>query len=182
MGELTRRRVLAVAGATTMGAVAGCMGSGDEDPDGGTEDGGNESDGGENDGGDSSGTDDGATDQTGTILGDVTVENLDNTSHTVDVLVEFDGEIEDWSTEILETNGDSTTLERNWPSEPGSFRVVARVDGEEVREVTPADWNDPDCFNLFISVRSGGVTIASGTSGGPCGSGEADADDATAAE
>lgn len=180
MGELTRRRVLAVAGATTMGAVAGCMGSGD---DGAEEGDGNESDGGENDGGDSSGTDDGAADQTGTILGDVTVENLDNTSHTVDVLVEFDGEIEDWSTEALETNGDSTTLERNWPSEPGSFRVVARVDGEEPREVTPADWNDPDCFNLFISVRGdSGVTIASGTSGGPCGSGDADSDNATAAE
>ncbi|AHF98295.1 hypothetical protein HALLA_04820 [Halostagnicola larsenii XH-48] len=191
MGELTRRRVLAVAGATTMGSVAGCMGSGDDGPDGDAEDGGNESDGGgdgESDGGDSTGTDDGAddaesADRTGTVLGDITVENLDDASHTIDVLVEFDGEIEAWSTEVLETNGDSTTLERNWPSDPGSFRVIARVDGEELREATPADWNDPDCFNLFISVRGDdSVTIASGTSGGPCGSGEADADDTTAAD
>lgn len=182
MGELTRRRVLAVAGATTTGAVAGCMGSGD-DPDGAAEDGGNESDGGDSTGTGGEADDSESADRTGTILGDVTVENLDDTSHTVDVLVEFGGEIEDWSTESLETNGDSTTLERNWPSEPGSFRVVARVDGEELREVTPADWNDPDCFNLFISVRGdSGVTIASGTSGGPCGSGETDGDDATAAE
>lgn len=188
MGDRTRRQMLAVASTTTVGAIAGCMGSGDGDPDGATDDDGNETTGDEN-GGDESGGPDGGTDesgstaQTGTILGDITVENLDETGHTVDVIVEFGGEIEEWTTETLETSGDSTTLERNWPSEPGSFSVVARLDGESVREVTPADWNDPDCFNLFISVRSDdGVTMASGTSGGPCGSGDADDDDATEAE
>ncbi len=176
MGEITRRRVLAVASATTMGAVAGCTSSGEEDENGGDDE--------TADGGDETETESSETDgQTGTVLGDITVENMDETSHTVDVLVEFDGEIEDWTSESLEESGESTTLERNWPSDPGSIRIVARVDGDEFTEATPADWNDPDCFNLYVSVRDAdGVTIAADTDSGPCGSGDTDVDDAEEAE
>ncbi|MDJ1432862.1 hypothetical protein [Halostagnicola sp. A-GB9-2] len=177
MAEITRRRVLAVAGATTMGAVAGCTSSGEEDENGGDD----ESGGSEGDGTETESSETG--DQTGTVLGNITVENMDDSSHTVDVLVEFDGEIEDWTSESLGSSGDTTTLERNWPSEPGPIRIVARVDGDEFTEVTPADWNDPDCFNLYVSVRdSDGVTIAAETDSGPCGPGDGDIDDAEEAD
>ncbi|ELY45680.1 hypothetical protein [Natronorubrum sulfidifaciens] len=176
MNELPRRKLLAVTGTALTGAVAGCSGS-DDDPDDSTEaddpDAGDEAD-------PEPSETDSSTGVAGTVLGDVIVDNSGETEHTVDVLVEFDREIEAWSTETLEANED-VTLERNWPTDPGQFRVVARLDQGEPVEITPARWNDPDCLNLYVRIgREGTLTFLSDTSGGPCGDGDADIDDAEA--
>src|SRR6056297_1587847 len=166
MSDLSRRRLLATTGTVCTGAVAGCMGSGDKTD----ESGGN----GDDEPTDDSGNDGNATaDTEGTLLGDITVDNLDQSAHTIDVIVEFDREIEAWATDALEASG-GTTLERNWPSEPGQFRVTVRLDQSEPVEVTPADWNDPSCLNLFVRVdRNGELTVLSDTSSGPCSAGDA---------
>lgn len=146
MSDITRRRVLAASGVVATGAIAGCLGgSAEADEDGGQEE-----------------------PASGTVLGDITVENLSGESHTVDVIVEFDGEIEDWSTHEL-TPDDGGELDRNWPTTAGSFRVRARLDTERLTEVTPTTWNDPDCLNLLVLVdRSGELSILSDPDGGPC--------------
>lgn len=173
MSELPRRRLLAATGTAVTGAVAGCTGSDDsgDSGKGGNGDGQKgetDADGGETDGA--------TTDAEGTILGEITVDNLDSAAHTVDIIVEFDREIEDWATEALEA-GDGTTIERNWPSEPGRFRVTTRLDQGEPIEVTPANWNDPPCLNLFVRIdREGQLTVLSDTTSGPCGDGGASGD------
>ncbi|MFD1565341.1 hypothetical protein ACFR99_17535 [Haloarchaeobius amylolyticus] len=119
-------------------------------------------------------------DTAGTLLGDITVDNLDQSAHTIDVIVEFDRTIEAWATEALEAGG-GTTLERNWPSEPGQFRVTVRVDQSEPVEVTPADWNEPSCLNLFVRIdRDGALTVLSDTSSGPGSADDGSSDDTSA--
>ncbi|MFA9416101.1 hypothetical protein [Natrinema sp. HArc-T2] len=164
MSDLSRRRLLATTGTVCTGAVAGCTGGGDKTDENGNEE--NDSD----DPNDSGGNDGSATvDTEGARLGNITVDNLSNSAHTIDVIVEFDREIEAWATEALEASG-GMTLERNWPSEPGQFRVTVRLDQGEPVEVTPADWNEPSCLNLFVRIdREGKLTILSDTSSGPCG-------------
>lgn len=147
MSELTRRRLLAASGAVAMGAVAGCTSSAEESDDSGGGDGGSSTD--------------------GTVLRSISVENLASRSHTVDVIVEFGGEIEDWSTLELDSNS-GEDLDRNWPTESDDFRVRARLDGESVSEVRPATWNNPDCLALTIIVgRNSELSILS-ASGDAC--------------
>lgn len=143
MSELTRRRLLAVGGVTAAAAVAGCSSSSASED--------------ENDPAD------------GTVLGDVSVENLHADEHTIDVIVEFDEEIVHWSTHHLDANDSGADLEREWPSDPGDVRLTVRLDEDEVTHVTPARWNDPSCLNLTILLdRSGELTVLSDTSGGAC--------------
>ncbi|MFP8956538.1 twin-arginine translocation signal domain-containing protein [Natrialbaceae archaeon A-CW3] len=161
MSELTRRRVLAASGAVGAMAIAGCTSSAEEDDEGSGDDESN------------------PPEPTGTRLGEITVENLDDQGHTVDVLVEFDGEIEHWSTHELDETTEGVTLEGDWPDERGNFRVTARLDEGDFTQVTPANWNDPGCLNLFISVRPDGtIRIPGVTDGGPCGNGDVDITDA----
>ncbi|HMB50858.1 MAG TPA: hypothetical protein VKM69_09365 [Natronoarchaeum rubrum] len=158
MTDLSRRRLLAVTGTACTGAVAGCMGSD------GTEGNGDGRSDSEADGNDGSTT----TDPDGTRLGDITVDNLDDAAHTIDVIVEFDGTIDVWATKNLAAGG-GATLERDWPSGRQQFRVIVRRDQGEPVEVTPADWNEPSCLNLFVRVdRNGELTVLSNTSSGPC--------------
>ncbi|WP_276254899.1 hypothetical protein [Halomontanus rarus] len=151
MSDITRRRVLAASGVVATGAMAGCLGdSAEADGDGGQEE-----------------------SPSGTVLGNITVESLSDQSHTVDVIVEFDGEIEDWSTHELGPEDGGDELERNWPTTAGSFRVRARLDTERLTEVTPATWNDPDCLNLLVLVdRADELRILSDPTGGPCEGGD----------
>ena len=145
MNDLTRRRVLTTCGVAAMGAVAGCQSSGEAD-EGSTENG-----------------------QSGTVLGDITVENVHDEQHSVDVQVEFDGEIEHWTTHTVGEEDPTSQLERDWQTDPGPFRVRSRLDGGNLTEVTPATWNDPDCLNLLIFVdRSGDLSILSTPDGGAC--------------
>lgn len=168
MSDLSRRRLLAATGTALTAAVAGCSSSDDEGGNGEQGDEPEESD-----------TGSSTTDPEGTILGEITVDNLDKTSHTIDVLVEFDRTIETWETETL--SGDSgTTLDRDWPTEPGRFRVTVRMDQGDPVQVTPANWNEPDCLNLFVRIdRAGELSVLSDTNGGPCGAGEAGVGDGT---
>lgn len=157
---VSRRSFVGMVGIGTVVGLAGCLDDGGDDDD-------NEDE----------------TD-TGTELGEITVENLNDETRTVDVIVEFDGEIEHWSTHDLEANGDGATLERDWPTDTGQFRVTVRLDEGEFTGVTPAEWNNPDCLNLVVLVQRGGeITIAGVTDGGPCGNGDVDLEEAeTAAE
>ncbi|WP_226482125.1 hypothetical protein [Natrinema amylolyticum] len=174
MNELPRRRLLAATGTALTGAVAGCMGSDDENGDGGNGNG--------NGDGDESADPETGSETTeaasGTLLGEISLENLDDGTHTIDVIVEFGDGPEHWSThELAEDSG--AKLERNWPTESGSFSVMFRLDGGKPTQVTPARWNDPDCVNVFAMVdRNGELTVLSDTDGGPCGDGDTALDDA----
>lgn len=165
MSDLPRRRLLAVSGTALAGAFAGCSSSDDDDGNG-------------DDGDDSEPEEtDHEADVGGTVLGDVTIDNNTGTSRTVDVIVEFDGEIESWVTETVDADA-SRIIEQEWPSDPGEFRVTARVDGDELRELTPADRNDPDCLNLFVRIDGDGtLSFPTTTDDGACGEGEADPDE-----
>lgn len=173
MGAIPRRRLLAVTGTALTGAVAGCTGS--DDSGNGNGDGDGSTDGDDPTGSDGTDSDEGSS---GTLLGNVVVENLDDAAHSVDVIVEFDGEPEHWSTHGLE-GGEGVDLERDWSSEPGAFRVLVRLDGGDPTQITPERWNGPDCVNVFVLIgREGGLTISGDTGGGPCGEGEATVDEA----
>lgn len=168
MSELPRRRLLAVTGTALTGAIAGCTGSDDEGEDGDDENG-DETD-------PDAGETESSTEVDGTTLGEITINNSDSTPHSVDVIVEFDREIEAWETKSLEANED-VTLERSWPTDPGQFRVTARLDQDELIEVTPAKWNNPTCLNLLVRIDSSGqLSVPGTTDGGPCGGGDVDPD------
>lgn len=182
MTELSRRYLLAGAGTGIAAALAGCSteegdesgsgtGEGDEegdadDPETGTETAGEDGDGSEDD----------SSDSGGTLLGDIRVENVNDRSHAVDVVVEFDDEIEHWTTHELEAGG-GTTLDRDWTTEPGSFRVTARLDGADPVQVEPDTWNRPDCLELVVLVdRDAELTMLADTEGGRCGDGSGSGD------
>lgn len=170
--DLPRRRLLAVSGTALAGGLAGCS---SDDGNGNGDDGGN-GDNGKDDGNEPEETEtESTTDLEGTILGNITVDNSNDSSRTVDVLVELDREIESWETVDLATN-EEASLEREWSTDPGNFRVTARLDGETLVQVTPAKWNEPDCLNLLVRINGDGtLTIHGNTDGGPCGTGDADA-------
>lgn len=181
MSDLPRRRLLALGGTALTGTIAGCSGSADEgdpDADSNSDDGESDGNGNENENGtDSSSDSDGADGASGTLLGNVDVENLDNDAHTINVIVEFDGDIEHWSTHELDA-GAGATLEQGWPQEAGEFRVILRLDDGEPVQDTAASWNDPDCLNLLVTInRSGALTTHADTSSGPCGDGDASFDE-----
>lgn len=168
MNELTRRRVLAASGVATMGAIAGCTGGSDDETNG--DDGAENT--GDDDGADGD-TDDTQTGSSGTTLGGISIENLHDESHTVDVLVEFDREIEHWTTHSLDESDTGIDVDREWPSEAGTFRVTFRIDGEEIKQVTSEEWTSRDCLSLVVLIRrSGDVRITADTDGGACETGE----------
>jgi len=150
MSTITRRRLLGAAGAVTMGALAGCTGAGDDDDE-------------------DAETDEETADSASTELGEVTVENLSREEHTVDVIVEFDGEIDHWSTHELDDETTGVSLEPSWPESAGSVRLLARLDGEEIRQVRPEQLADQPCVNLTIVIRRDGtLQILRDTSSGDC--------------
>lgn len=156
MHDCTRRRLLAATGTVGVGALAGCLGDGDdEDP---------------SDGGTDPGSDpDGFEDVEGTVLGDITIDNLHEEGHEVDVQVDIDGSRETWRTVEIEARTGGRRLDREWPTDGGRFRVGVRIDRAEFVEVTPEDYNDPDCVSLFVLITSDGdLRVAGDTTGGFC--------------
>lgn len=147
-----------------MAATAGCLSGG--------EDGGNEDDGQPEDpatGSDNS-TDDEDPSVTGTVLGDITIDNLHDAAHTVDVRVEINGETQAWVSKDVEPRTGSVGLEQTWETTGGDFSVQVRLDGANFIEVTPEDWNDPDCISLIVVIDSSGdLRVAGDTTGGFCG-------------
>lgn len=166
MSGIPRRRLLAVTGVGLAGAVAGCSSSDDET---GDEENGDEDDVPEEETGSSTEVDD-------SISGKITVDNLDDTTHTIDLLVERDGTFEDWETESLEA-GSSITLERSWPSDSEQFRVTTRLNEGEPVDITPSNWNDSTCLNIFVRITGDdSMTHSSNTSDVSC-AGDDDSDD-----
>ncbi|WP_290818502.1 hypothetical protein [Halovivax sp.] len=173
MHDCTRRRLLAATGAVVgTGALAGCLGDSedDEEPDDESGDDAEEATASADDDTDD-GNDDGFNGVEGTVLGDITVDNLHEENHEIDVQVEIDGSTEAWRTVELEARKGGVELEREWSSDGGNFRVRVRLDGEQFVEVTPGDWNDPDCISLLVIIGHGGdLRIAGDTTGGYCAS------------
>ena len=168
MSGISRRRLLAATGVGLTGSVAGCLGSDDGN---GSED---ES---ESENGTENGEED-ETDEGRTVSGAIIVDNLDDSAHTVDILVELDREIEDWVTETISAD-DTATLERDWSSDRDQFRVTARLNGGEPVDITPPNWNESDCLSIFVRVTGpDAMTHSSNTSGARCGEVTDDPDDA----
>lgn len=94
-----------------------------------------------------------------TLLGEVSIQNNHDDTHTVDVLVEYEGEIIHWSTHDLEEKrGENTvTVERDWSAETGEFRITTRLDEETIVERTASNFNDWDCVDLQIEVTEEGA-------------------------
>ena len=183
MSDSTRRRLLAVTGSLGAVAVAGCLGDSDDeddDPENDTQTASNVSD--DADDGDDEDNSDDADDEDeddeddsefdgvdGTVLGDISVDNLHDEDHEVDVQVEINGETQAWRTISLEAREGGVSLEREWSTDGGTFRVRVRLDGEGFREVTPSDWNDPDCLNLLVVIGGDGdLRVAGDTTSGYC--------------
>lgn len=175
MNELSRRRLLAGTGTAFAGILAGCSSSAEDADEPEEDDETNDDTDTESDDGTA---DDGAeSDDPGeageTILGEIGIENVHDEKHTVDVIVEVDGDIEHWTTHELEAGG-GATLERDWPTDPSSFRVIVRLDDTDLSQISPSRWNDPGCLNLLALIgRDGTLSVLGGTDGGPCGDGEA---------
>ncbi|ELY91033.1 hypothetical protein C483_10126 [Natrialba hulunbeirensis JCM 10989] len=183
MSDLPRRRLLALGGTALTGAIAGCSSSANEDdPNGddetdGTEDEDDTGPSDENGNGDGNGDGTNTDDPGSTVLGDIAVENLSGNDHTVNVILEFDGEIEHWSTHELSA-GDGATLDRDWDDDAGEFRVILRLDDGDPVQDTAMSWNEPDCLNLLVTInRNGELTTHADTNSGPCGDGDADFDE-----
>ncbi|WP_049928160.1 hypothetical protein [Halopiger goleimassiliensis] len=185
MTGIARRRLLAGTGTALAGVLAGCSGG---DDGGNGEDGTDENatdderdaddeaspaTGHESDVADDDASTDGDSSDAadGTVLGEVSLENVHDRAHTVDVIVEFDGHVEHWTTHDLEPSS-GVTLERDWPTEPGSFRLLARR-GDELTQVEPDRWNDHDCLDLVAFIgRDGELRFLVDNDGTHCGTTE----------
>ncbi|ADD05316.1 uncharacterized protein Nmag_1742 [Natrialba magadii ATCC 43099] len=181
MSDLPRRRLLALGGTALTGAIAGCSSSANEDDPNGNDDSETDGTGDEDDtepgDGDENGDETGTDDADSTALGDIAVENLSGNDHTVNIILEFDGEIEHWSTHELSA-GDGATLDRDWDDDAGEFRVILRLDDGDPVQDTATSWNEPDCLNLLVTInRNGELTTHADTNSGPCGDGDADFDE-----
>ncbi|WP_253738871.1 hypothetical protein [Halohasta salina] len=157
MTDCTRRRLLALGGAITAGAVAGCSGA------------------------DNAGTAaEGGSAEAGTALETITLENLDDTARTVDVIVQWGDEIEYWETHELgaidDTGDSSLTLEEGWPSDPGEFQLTVRLSDDDTRAgVSSTALSERDCLDLVVLVsREGELSILTDVSGGECATDTAD--------
>ena len=174
MSDSTRRRLLAATGSLGAVTVAGCLGDSDTDDESGneTQTASNVSDDVDDtdDEDDTDNEDDSEFDGVeGTVLGDISVDNLHDEDHEVDVQVEINGETQAWRTISLEAREGGVALEREWSTDGGTFRVRVRLDGEGFREVTPTDWNEPDCLNLLVVIgNDGDLRVAGDTTSGYC--------------
>lgn len=178
MTQRTRRRFLAVAGALGVGAMAGCLSGDDSEPDDTSDDDADDTTADGSGDGTDDGTDESSTDSEsdgdetsvdGTVLGDISVDNLHDGSHTVDIQVELGGSMEAWVSKDVDGRTGNVSLERTWSEAEGDFNVRIRLDGEEFVEVTPDDWNDPDCISLIVVIdSSGSLRISGDTTSGFC--------------
>ena len=111
---------------------------------------------------------DGDEASSGTTLGSVSIENLDSSSHTVDVIVQRDSEVEHWSTHELD-GGEGTDIEADWSDEPGAFQIITRLDHDELRRTSLSEFDRQDCINLTVIVgRDGGLSVLTETDAGEC--------------
>jgi len=157
MADYTRRRLLAVGGAITAGAVAGCSGpenaaetaaEGESTPEG----------------------------SAGRALETISLENLDDEARTVDVIVQQGDTIEYWETHNLDAIGEagdsSLTLDSEWPTASGEFQVTVRLSDNDTRAgVSSADLPERECLDLVVLISSeSDLSILTEVSGGECSS------------
>jgi len=154
MSDYTRRRLLALGGAITAGAVAGCSG-----PENAAE---------------TAAEGESATgESTGSVLETISLENLDDDARTVDVIAQWGDTIEYWETHELGAVGEgdsSLTLDSGWPTDPGEFQLTVRLSGDDTRAgVSSTELPDRDCLDLVVLIsREGELSILTDVSGGEC--------------
>lgn len=153
MSGIQRRRLLTATGVSLTGAIAGCLGS-DES-------------GGEN--GDESEAENGDDETVAeTVSGTIVVDNLDDASHTFDILIEYDGKIQHWETRSPGAD-ETLTFDHGWSSDREQFRVTARLNGGEPVNITPSNWNESSCLSIFVRITDGEtMTHSSNTDPGHC--------------
>jgi hypothetical protein len=147
----TRRRFLAVSGAATVTATAGCMSAlGDgSDPDAA------------NEAAPASGDDD--TD--GVRIERLSVRNTHGESHRVQLAVESTDSVVHLDTYEV-APGDGAVLEGDWTNETGSYVVHARLDDGEIRSMDVSANVDPNtgCVRLVLRVdQEGSLGVLFGT-------------------
>jgi hypothetical protein len=151
MSEYTRRRLLAIGGAATVAGLAGCSGA-------------------ENTAETETPTEESAS--TGPVLESISLENLNDQSHTLDIFMDWDGENEYWKTHELAVNGEtdsSLTLSGDWPTEPGPFQLIVRLDNDTRAQFSSTQLPERDCIDLVVMVtREGELSLLTDVSGGTC--------------
>ncbi|WP_339105313.1 hypothetical protein [Haloterrigena salinisoli] len=157
MSGIQRRRLLTATGVSLTGAIAGCLGSDESGGENGAE---NEAENGTEDEGDET-----VAEQ---VSGRIVVDNLDESSHTFDILVEYGGEIQHWETRSPGAD-ETISFEHSWSSDREQFRVTARLNGGEPVNITPANWNESNCLSIFVRITDGQtMTHSTNTDAGHC--------------
>lgn len=147
MSGYSRRRLLAVGSAVTVGALAGCT-------DGET-------------------TTEATPAGDGPVLETISLENLNSRAHTLDIIIQWDDEIEYWEEHELgaiSDSGDSSRLlDSGWPTDPGAFQLTVRLDDGTRGRFSASELPDHDCLNLVVLVsRDGELSILTAVGGGAC--------------
>ena len=115
-----------------------------------------------------------AVDCEGPVLETISLENLDDSDHTVDVIIRWSDEIDYWTAHELgaiSDGGDSSlTLDSGWQTEPGEFQLTVRLDNDSRARFSSTQLPDRDCLHLLVMVsREGELSILTDVSGGLCG-------------
>lgn len=113
----------------------------------------------------------GLGDEDGSTLGWVAISNPHEDPHTVELEIEWEGDlVVDETYELLGNDPDSVSapselVEWAWPDEPGQFTVAARFPGEEWQAVDPAGADYPNCvaIDVRVSQLSGALGLATMT-------------------
>ena len=153
MSGYSRRRLLAVGTTVTVAGLAGCAGNGETS--------------GETSGGD------------GPVLETLALENLNSRSHVLDIIIQWDDEIEYWEEHELSAisdSGDSSLLlDSGWPADPGEFQLTVRLDDGTRARFSSTELPDQECQNLVVLVsREGELSILTDVAGGCVGDGADD--------
>ncbi|ADB58987.1 hypothetical protein Htur_0086 [Haloterrigena turkmenica DSM 5511] len=160
MSGIQRRRLLAATGVGLTGAIAGCLGSDETDGANGDENG--DEDGNENE------TETEDDEIAESVSGTIVVDNLDDASHTFDILIEYDGQIQHWETRSPGAD-ETLSFDHSWSVDREQFRVTARLNGGEPVNITPSNWNESSCLSIFVRITDGEtMTYSSNTDPGHC--------------
>jgi len=155
MSGYSRRRLLAVGGTVTVGAIAGCMDSGT------------------------------TTETTpagdGPVLETIALENLTSRSQTLDIIIQWGDTIEYWEEHELDAisdSGDSSLLlDSGWPTDPDEFQVTIRLDDGTRAQFRSTELPDRECQHLAVLIlRDGDLSILTEVSDSGC-TDETDAED-----
>jgi len=147
MTDYTRRRLLTAGAAAATGVVAGCLDSGN--------------------------TAEATPHGDGPVLETIALENLNSSSHSLDIIIQWDDEIEYWEehelSAISDTGDSSRFLEDDWPTDPGEFQLTVRLDDGTLERFHSTEFPDRDCLSLVVLVsREGELSILTEVSGGAC--------------